>query len=641
MLKQVTFLIIVFCLSIVTYGQTDGNFNCDRELTIPGCNAIPNPNFSETNSSIIYGDFYNNNIAYWYDSHGTSDVNRPGLSAPFFGANPTSMAIGAHMDDDGQLLKGGEGIVVKTRRLQQGKTYMFSMFVSTGTSFGQVNNVELVAGLIGCQNFGGFGTIGIPPLGLGSQKIYCETFSTIQSSSWKQVVVKFTANSSYDMLRIFPDLTSTPTSPGSAWVHVAYPELVEVNNFSATLEFENSCDFTISANNCGVKNAVFTWRDPQNNIVQQGSTQQLNGSLSNMPTGNYTLSMTVPGATGTNNSCSENNPVFTTSVEVAGNICICSSLSISGSLTYWRNMDLANFPVSDYTTIDLNCSENTACHQVDEGNLIFNLTSSNPSGNIWEIYADNQLVPNSTNLYSGSPVNNLQTFQPEMWIFAFNSQRLIEIRLTNTITSQVTRRFIKVNPQALLFSGYCNLAASPSGWLSVEFSNIQHVNSTTQYIWDLSNAPSSFQFTQPSIFSPNLLYNPASFSQTFQASLRTVGAEYCDRARFFSIGTSSCYSYGRNGIESRGEENIPPNEIKAKSDALEIFPNPNSGIFNVRTKGNLVRGTLYNINGIVVQQFNKYQLQQPINITELKPGTYFLKIFYNDKDYEIKSFIKL
>jgi len=112
------------------------------------------------------------------------------------------------------------------------------------------------------------------------------------------------------------------TNPTFIGVDLAYPELIDVNGFtagSAPTPDPSTCLVTIgpSTPNCGVANAVFTWHGPNNQSITAPVNQQIqiNASLS-QNVGTWTLTMTVPSSITPNGSCTQTQSPISATVTV-------------------------------------------------------------------------------------------------------------------------------------------------------------------------------------------------------------------------------------------------------------------------------------------------------------------------------------
>ena len=107
------------------------------------------------------------------------------------------------------------------------------------------------------------------------------------------------------------------------------------------------------------------------------------------------------------------------------------------------------------------------------------------------------------------------------------------------------------------------------------------------------------------------------------SSWAAVGSSVCSVAAYNYLATLSTTSFNFN----------------ATDDALTVYPNPAKDILNIKTKNNsaITSIIIYNILGQVITSF--LTPTNTIAVTDLAPGTYFIKARTDDKDSVIK-FIK-
>lgn len=92
--------------------------------------------------------------------------------------------------------------------------------------------------------------------------------------------------------------------------------------------------------------------------------------------------------------------------------------------------------------------------------------------------------------------------------------------------------------------------------------------------------------------------------------------------------TSACYVVVVTGIE----QNVSSNEI-------QLYPNPNNGIFKINT-GNVKERIIFLYNSLGEQVFQTNQFLQEINISNQPKGVYHLRIITSDKIYTRKIIIQ-
>ncbi len=352
-MKPLIKLLLIVCLSNqnLSAQYNPVPVNC-TPLSFTNCNLITNNTFNTNNS------FDPNNLQHvdrpfelgliddWYATHGTpqNSIQFSTDSPPFTGAGVTYM--GANATSSGA---NSEGIIGKLVPLIAGHKYGFSFFRKiTNNSFFPLDFLNI--SLMKCDDYDEtFLPMGsIPPtLPSQSQIIYCET--NISSQTWEQIFVTFIANDNYDMIHICPK----ENLPTSGWLRdsyllFSYPELIDITNFSAGLAPNISlCPGTKkilgpNPENCSVRNSIFTWKSPSGGTL--GNGQQISVTNSS-PSGNYTLEMTVPTSTITNNSCSNNSPVVSNHITYYNSCSPCfssSTISPSGPIKYWNQYETNN-----------------------------------------------------------------------------------------------------------------------------------------------------------------------------------------------------------------------------------------------------------------------------------------------------------
>ncbi len=83
------------------------------------------------------------------------------------------------------------------------------------------------------------------------------------------------------------------------------------------------------------------------------------------------------------------------------------------------------------------------------------------------------------------------------------------------------------------------------------------------------------------------------------------------------------------------------NVSKINKDEFKIYPNPTSGIFNIKTKKDIDYIVFYNLAGKKVKIIDLQQNHKNIDVRDLKTGLYFYKVIIEDKNvYSGKLMIK-
>lgn len=630
-LSRATILFYLFMTAhLFVKAQTDGIFPCNRPMVLDRCNYIPNASFDLTDPFITTNSaFSTNNVAGWYDTHGSTDINRYIL--PFDpDVNFASMGISTNSTS-----WYSEGIAAKIPALTQGKTYAFSFFIASTvpTGFTAVENVKFNVALINCQNFeppqSAFpGTLPSP-----NQFIFCEDMGTIGNTGWRQIFVKFVATGNFDMIRIYPSQVPFVSSATASFVHFALPELVEVTDFTAGVPvYENFCELTITPGNCGVRNAQYTWRDPNNNIVQQGPNQFLFLNMANNPYGTYTLTMTVPGVSNTNNTCSDNNPTIMASVDIVGNCSCTGQLSIENAQAVY----LSQFTGPWYTQNLSTCTINNLCNR-DE--LIeISATSNQTNGNVWEVLT-NSFTGNQFQFYSSwggnstNPVATTQNLDLQI-VFDPSGYGEVEIKLTNTILNISKSMIIRIIPTSYVFD-VCYSNDYPGYKKFIGGTQ----NPYTNYMW-------TFPTGMTLLPNPNVLlvsYNESQYTGTYPINATLVATSLfgCPtNTQPLTLYSAPIYC----NAKTLNENNLLYKQEEIRSEEtfknLTISPNPANGNIRISSTKNIKSATILNAQGVALKQLTQSQALQAINISDLKPGTYFIKVFYSVNEYEVKTIIK-
>lgn len=131
------------------------------------------------------------------------------------------------------------------------------------------------------------------------------------------------------------------------------------------------------------------------------------------------------------------------------------------------------------------------------------------------------------------------------------------------------------------------------------------------------------------------------------------GTSYTSSSLFSNLapGTYTCYVKDANGCISSTtvivDSNVGLNEIEASFDVVKLYPNPNTGIFDLvveGAQGDEIECKLFNVEGQHVSSF-KVQVvngtaQKTIEMSKkLAAGTYYLGI-YNANKAVVKQFVK-
>jgi hypothetical protein len=330
-------------LSIPNIDLKSTQLSCNELTLLNSCNYIANNNFYTPvydifNPNHITHPFNLNLVTNWEASHGSANIYSPYTiySNPLPPNNTSSfirMASARDFSPDATNTNISEGVLQKIPNLTTLKKFQLSFFIrkfgfSSNISFNDnqiVENFKIV--LLKCSDVlfpnPSFNSVVPNPLPSNHQVIYCE--QNIDDINWKQVVINFIPNDNYDVIMIYPEQNLTGSNSFSNLLF-SYPELVDITNFSAGQNFYPTlpnCNVTIgpsTPNNCSVINSVFRWIGPGGQIVYVTNPQvsqqiTIDASLL-INQGTWTLEMSVPTATITNNTCSNNTSIVQKSITV-------------------------------------------------------------------------------------------------------------------------------------------------------------------------------------------------------------------------------------------------------------------------------------------------------------------------------------
>lgn len=391
-LKTFSFSILAFLISFNTYGQKQmpkealnmvnpavkyqkkTSMSCDA-VTVPNCNLIRNSDFTPVPSYFSNLPF-NNHVAFLNDLVSPWNVGS-GTPNPYDGVTPFQNVpldplpplgtLGYAFASVGYrpytLSNFYESFVQTIPKLNINKTYSLSFFKRPFFQTYTASPAKFKIILMKCQDYvspmlpsGTDVSYALPPIPANSKIIYCENI--VQNfNDWEQILVKFTADRDYDMIWIRPERTNINTDPNDfSGIFFAKPELLDMTNFNAgTNPTTSNCNINLGPTtpNCSPLNAIYTWYPPngQSPILANANQQiQVNSSLP-VNIGTWTLQMTVPSATLTNNICSQNNPVFQASV----NVTTCQPA--------WPKVYLGRYPTSLTKSINGNIFMNWSVYE--------------------------------------------------------------------------------------------------------------------------------------------------------------------------------------------------------------------------------------------------------------------------------------
>ncbi len=289
---------------------------CATGLTDSACNLIANPGFRSTGDSLE--DFSDGDVIMWQDINNlTTDINgalaiNMGWNLPTVPSGLTGVNFASMLVDNRHALT--EGIAGRTLPIEGGKKYALSFFLASSylSSYRPSGFYTFKIFLTNCQNFDTTSS-GNPEIIGGSQLIFCQSFGLMGDSDWQQYLVSFTADDDYNMIVIYPEISSGSFN-GGTYVHFLYPELIPINptnhystyivpGWTDTTDINNpvvhpdSTKGITSLSACGVINASYQWEGP-NGIVSNQATDGLVFSNSIGENDVYTFSMWVDSAFG-------------------------------------------------------------------------------------------------------------------------------------------------------------------------------------------------------------------------------------------------------------------------------------------------------------------------------------------------------
>lgn len=322
---------------------------CEDDLVDSSCNMLVNPIFRFTNDSLEA--FSNGDVFMWQDVNGnTADINGGGsfgwtlpiVPAYLQGANYASMYVDNYAYTT-------EGIAGRMLPVDSGRRYAMSFFLASSAAWlGTGGNYCFKIYLTNCQDVEG-NEIGNPRINGRKQLIYCKNFSNVGDSSWQQYLISFTADSSYNMIVIYPELPA-PLYNAYTYVHFLYPELIPVNPTSWYSTYIVPPD-TLRGNTmlsaCGLTNATYQWTGP-NGVVSTNQTDVLGYDPEIGENDEYSFSMMVEGACGNDPvECEDAKaPVIT---QDATRLATVERVTCVGPITPTNNCNIIPNATFDYT----------------------------------------------------------------------------------------------------------------------------------------------------------------------------------------------------------------------------------------------------------------------------------------------------
>jgi hypothetical protein len=520
-----------------------------------------------------------------------------------------------------------------------------SFFISS-TIFPGVNppqDVVFNVVLQNCNNFPNASqTNAIPALANPNQIVFCKNMGTLSTTTWSQVFITFTAEQDFDMIRVFPSQAIVPQTDCMAFVHFAYPELIDITDFNAGT-FTN-CTLGTGAQNCSVKNAEFIWKNPAGIPIYQGSNQSFPLD-NNAAIGNYNLSMVVNNVTPENLlNCQGIATDINASLNV-NNTCECGTLRIEGAQVQYLRFPQINGSNNWYTQTLNPCFENLLCYGYEEAEF-FTCSSNMLNNNIWEArlvpgfgdantipylqfnnIADNN--PSLGNFHQISLTNNFDLILYTLGTYTF----MIEIRLTNTVLNQSKSMYVKnIAPSFFHPISFKCVQSTPLN----NFPHYQIVQENLpgfSYLWSFSagiTPLSPINNAQVEFIHNGFLANPT-------ASVLVTNSYGClPYTRTFNVHQNNC-STSKNSSSMIGSHSINSLSDFKNSNTLEIFPNPVSTMLFLESEKSIEEIILYSIDGLIIKKFKSVKI---IPMDNLPSGIYILGVRLSDKSKKYEKVYK-
>jgi hypothetical protein len=82
------------------------------------------------------------------------------------------------------------------------------------------------------------------------------------------------------------------------------------------------------------------------------------------------------------------------------------------------------------------------------------------------------------------------------------------------------------------------------------------------------------------------------------------------------------------------------NKIESTYD-INIFPNPNNGIFNIEISEeiNEFKYEVFNVSGQVILSENSYANKAAVDLSDFTKGLYFIKLIFGNKETAVKRIL--
>lgn len=603
---------------------------CDRPPSSI-CNLVENKNFSST----CFGTnpFFDNCVDKWGSFHGSPQLNifSPLISA---GVNHASMWSTSTAYTSFPSEVNGEGIATGIPKLVPGNKYAFSIFKRYFSSdeYPTIDLDNFYIVLIKCADYLALRTQfpNIPSLPQNSQVIYCET--DITNHSFQRIFQSFTANDSYDVVWIYPkQATFVLDVPKQSWLEVAKLEIININNFNAgsnpVTPIPPNCTITIGPNspNCGLEGSVFTWLGPNGQSIIAPANQQIQVDASNSQNvGTWTLTMTVPNAVTTNNTCSDPG-ILQATVYVP----LCTACPPNQTVSILNNATQLHPSTTSPYTIDFN-KINVVCYPWEWGDRL-KIQSSFPTGNTW--YFNGTAIPqwvigtgNGNEFLSLS--NCMNNNMPGL---CMNQIAPIEIRVSNPNSCNGIS-----DPVNILFN---RLYTTPTPeWNTFRPGNTTNIKlfdygPGSGYTWH-NNYPGVIITPLNSTWSNVDIYVPLSYAgQILNMTIDNINP-WCNANINYSNSSAMCTNYCSPSFVMNlqvltsmpilygGNEN---------ANKVLLYPNPTANDVTFMSKDATISSI--EISDLFGPSINKLKVTNlktiTINVTTLKTGTYNCKITTN------------
>ncbi len=413
------------------------DFNCNNPVVNGACNQVLNSTLTPQYPTYCFGaqNPFDGSYCFvdWTRLHGTPQLN---LRLPLIAPNVNHVSMWSYYRP-AFAPPSGEGIVTRIPNMIIGHKYAISFYRrtfpnSTPSAYPYLDEANIK--LMTCNDvkaiFFNYGINSdlIPATPANAQSVYCET--QINAPTWQQVTQTFTANSNYDVIWIYPKNTSSL----QWWLEFGKLELIDITNFTAgpaPAPVYPNCTVTLGPTvpNCSVKNAVFTWTGPSGQTITAPASQQIQIDAGNpQNTGTWILTMSVPTAVNTNNTCSN-------ALDVQASVVVPYCSSCAPVITPGGPITICSFweATSNPATLSTNITANIQWYK--DGIIIPGANSQNYSayaeggqGNI--VKKQNYTVKNTVTGCESSPV--LVNFVPDPFAFPSSICRNTPISLFAT-----------------------------------------------------------------------------------------------------------------------------------------------------------------------------------------------------------------